>query len=70
MQGEQIILLYAAQKRLFEHIKPKEMKEYKDELMNYIRSYGQDIIEEIEEKKVLTEDLMERIEKIVSAFEE
>lgn len=67
---EQVILLYAAQKRLFEHIKPKEMKEYKDELMNYIRSYGQDIIEEIEEKKVLTEDLMERIEKIVSAFEE
>ena len=67
---EQVILLYAAQKRLFEHIKPKEMKEYKDELMNYIRSYGQDIIEEIEAKKVLTDDLMERIEKIVSAFEE
>ncbi|MDE6789487.1 MAG: F0F1 ATP synthase subunit alpha [Ruminococcus sp.] len=67
---EQVILLYAAQKRLFEHIKPREMKEYKDELMNYIRSYGQDIIEEIEEKKVLTDDLMERIEKIVSAFEE
>lgn len=67
---EQVILLYAAQKRMFEHIKPKEMKEYKEELMNYIRSYGQDIIAEIEENKVLTEDLMERIEKIVSAFEE
>ncbi len=67
---EQVILLYAAQKRLFEHIKPKEMKEYKDELMNYIRSYGQDIIEEIEEKKILTDDLMERIERIISAFEE
>ncbi|MCM1132409.1 MAG: F0F1 ATP synthase subunit alpha [Ruminococcus flavefaciens] len=67
---EQVILLYAAQKRLFEHIKPKEMREYKDELMNYIRSYGQDIIAEIEENKVLTDDLKERIEKIVSAFEE
>lgn len=67
---EQVILLYAAQKRMFEHIKPKEMKEYKEELMNYIRSYGQDIIAEIEEKKVLTDDLKERIEKIVSAFEE
>lgn len=67
---EQVILLYAAQKRLFEHIKPKEMKEYKEELMNYIKSYGQDIIEEIEDKKVLTDDLMERIERIVTAFEE
>lgn len=67
---EQVILLYAAQKRMFEHIKPKEMKAYKEELMNYIRSYGQDIIAEIEENKVLTDDLMERIEKIVSAFEE
>lgn len=67
---EQVILLYAAQKRMFEHIKSKEMKAYKEELMNYIRSYGQDIIAEIEENKVLTDDLMERIEKIVSAFEE
>lgn len=67
---EQVILLYASQKRLFEHIKPKEMKEYTNELMNYIRSYGQDIIEEIEEKKVLTDDLKERIERIIEAFEE
>lgn len=67
---EQVILLYASQKRLFEHIKPKEMKGYANELMNYIRSYGQDIIEEIEEKKVLTDDLKERIERIIEAFEE
>ncbi|MDE7365019.1 MAG: F0F1 ATP synthase subunit alpha [Ruminococcus sp.] len=67
---EQVILLYASQKRLFEHIKPKEMKEYTNELMNYIRSYGQDIIEEIEDKKVLTDDLKERIERIIEAFEE
>ncbi|MDE5936085.1 MAG: F0F1 ATP synthase subunit alpha, partial [Ruminococcus sp.] len=67
---EQVILLYAAQKKLFEHVSPKELKEYKDELMSYIRSYGQDIISEIEDKKILTDDLMERIERIVTAFEE
>ncbi len=38
--------------------------------MSYIRSYGQDIISEIEDKKILTDDLMERIERIVTAFEE
>ena len=67
---EQVILLYAAQHGLFDLIPLKELKEYTSELMSYIRSYGQDIIEEIEEKKVLTEDLGERIERIVTAFEE
>jgi F-type H+-transporting ATPase subunit alpha len=67
---EQVILLYAAQHRLFKHVTPKELKEYISELMSYINSYGQDIIAEIEENRVLTDDLMERIERIVTAFEE
>ncbi|MBO4878296.1 MAG: F0F1 ATP synthase subunit alpha [Ruminococcus sp.] len=67
---EQVILLYAAQHNLFEYVPLKELRTYRTELMSYIRSYGQDIIEEIEEKKVLTDDLAERIERIVTAFEE
>lgn len=67
---EQVILLYAAQHGLFRHVSPKELKEYISELLSYIDSYGQDIISEIEENKVLTDDLMERIERIVTAFEE
>ncbi len=67
---EQVILLYAAQHGLFRHVTPKEVKEYVSELMSYINSYGQDIIAEIEENRVLTDDLMERIERIVTAFEE
>ncbi len=67
---EQVILLYAAQHGFMDDIPVKEIKEYRTELMNYIRSYGQDIIEEIEEKKVLTDDLAERIERIITAFEE
>ncbi|MBR1592232.1 MAG: F0F1 ATP synthase subunit alpha [Ruminococcus sp.] len=67
---EQVILLYAAQHGLFDDIPLKELKEYICDLMNYISSYGQDIIEEIEEKKVMTDDLGERIERIVTAFEE
>lgn len=67
---EQVILLYAAQHGLFDDIPVKELKEYCSELMNYIRTYGQDIVTEIEENKVLTDDLAERIERIVTAFEE
>lgn len=67
---EQVILLYTAQHGFLDDIPVKEVKEYCSELMNYIRSYGQDIIEEIEEKKILTDDLAERIERIIMAFEE
>lgn len=67
---QQVILLYAAQHSLFNHLKPNELKEYVSELMSYIESYGQDIIAELEEGHVLTDDLMERIERIVTAFEE
>lgn len=67
---EQVILLYAAQHGFFKDIPLKEIREYRTELMNYIRSYGQDIIEEIETKKVLTDELAERIERILTAFEE
>ncbi|HNZ97946.1 F0F1 ATP synthase subunit alpha [Ruminococcus sp.] len=67
---EQVILLYAAQHDFLKGIPLKELREYRTDLMTYIRSYGQDIITEIEENKVLTDDLMERIERILTAFEE
>ena len=67
---EQVILLYAAQHGLFDSIPLKELKTYISDLMTYIRSYGQDIIEEIDDKKVMTDDIGERIERIVTAFEE
>ena len=67
---EQVILLYAAQHGFFKGIPLKELREHRTDLMNYIRSYGQDIISEIDENKVLTDDLAERIERILTAFEE
>ncbi len=67
---EQVILLYAAQHGFFKGIPAAEIKDYCDDLMSYIGTYGQDIIAEIEQNKVLTDDLSERIERIVTAFEE
>jgi len=66
----QVILLYSAQHGFFKDIPLKELKGYTSELINYINSYGQDIVEEIEKNKVLTDDLAERIERIITAFEE
>ncbi|MDO4863341.1 MAG: F0F1 ATP synthase subunit alpha [Ruminococcus sp.] len=67
---KQVILLYAAQHGLFEYTDLSELRDYVNDLMTYIESYGQDIISEIEENKVMTDDLGERIERIVTAFEE
>jgi F-type H+-transporting ATPase subunit alpha len=67
---KQVILLYAAQHGLFEYVPLGDLREHITDLMTYIESYGQDIISEIEEKKVLTDELGERIERIVTAFEE
>ena len=67
---EQVILLYAAQHGFLKDVPIKEIKTYTADLMNYVRSYGQDIIDEIDEKRVLTDDLAERIERILTAFEE
>ncbi len=68
--SDQVILLYAAQHGLFDSIPVKELRDYRSELLNYIHTYGQDIIEEIDANKVLTDDLGERIERIITAFEE
>ncbi|SFX10350.1 F0F1 ATP synthase subunit alpha [Ruminococcus sp. XPD3002] len=68
--AEQVITLHAAQHGLFDGIPLKELREYRQELMSYINTYGQDIINEIDENKVMTDDLAERIERIITAFEE
>ena len=67
---EQVILLYAAHHGFMKDVPLKDIKKYRSDLMTYVRSYGQDIISEIDEKRVLTDDLAERIERILTAFEE
>ena len=67
---EQVILLYAAQHGFMKDVPLKDIKKYRSDLMTYVRSYGQDIISEIDEKRVLTDDLAERIERILTAFED
>lgn len=66
---EQVILLYAAQNGYMKDVEAKDAKQYSADLMTYVRSYGQDIIAEIEDKKVISDDLAERIDRILMAFQ-
>lgn len=60
---EQIILLVSANNHLFNHVPIKEMKNFRNELMDYFRARYSNLIEEIDKNKVLTEELTEQIVK-------
>lgn len=65
---EQVILLCAANNRLFIDIPVKEIKEFRKDLMNYLREKYPEIIEEIDTKKTLTDETVEMIINAVKEF--
>lgn len=65
---EQVILLCAANNRLFIDIPVKEIKEFRKDLMNYLREKYPEIIEEIDTKKILTDETVEMIINAVKEF--
>ncbi|BBF42631.1 ATP synthase alpha chain [Lachnospiraceae bacterium KM106-2] len=62
--SEEVILLVVANKRLMLDVPTKEVKQFRADLMDYMRAKHNDIIDEIESSKVLTDEM---IEKIVAA---
>lgn len=65
---EQVILLYAASHGLMKNVPLNEVKELSQELISYIKTYGSDLIDEIESKKDLDDDLCKRLNKFIRAF--
>ena len=64
---EQVILLVVADHKLFNSVPLKELKTFRRDLMDYFRAKYNNLIEEIDSKKVLTEEL---IVQIVNAAKE
>lgn len=58
---EEVILLCAANHDIFAGISVKEVKSFRNDLIAHFKGKHVDIVNEIEEKKVLTEDLETRI---------
>lgn len=65
---EQVILLCAANNRLFNNVPIKQVKTFRSDLMEYIRAKYPEIIEDIDTNKVLTDELIEKIVKVVKEF--
>ncbi len=66
---EEVVLLCLANAGLFLDIPTKEIKKYRGELMTYFYDKQQNILDEIDEKKELNDDLKERIIQAAREFE-
>ena len=58
---EQVITLYLANKGSFDEVEVKKVKEYQMRLLSYFDLHHSEIAAEIEEKKTLTDELMNKI---------
>lgn len=65
---EQVITLCAATHKKFVDVDAKKVKTYQMDLLAYMENMHPEIIREIEEKKVLTEELTEQILSAVDEF--
>ena len=65
---EQVIVLCAATNKLFLDIPVKKLKGFVKELLEYFENRHQDIIDEIENSKVLTDELSEKIKQATIEF--
>ncbi len=65
---EQVILLVVANNRLFNDVSLKDMKTFKSELLDFFTLRYASIVEEIDTKKALTDELIEQIVNAAKEF--
>ena len=66
--ADQVITLVAANHRLFLDVEVKILKKYQGELLEFFKAEHKDIVDEINEKKVLDEELTDKIVSAVKEF--
>ena len=66
--NEEVVTLYAATHGFFKGVPIKEVKEKRNDLMGYMKTYANDILKDIDEKKVLDDDLTKRLDKVLKDF--
>ena len=65
---EQVITLVAATKKVMMLVESDKIKEFQTEMLDYFETHHPEITREIENQKVLTEDLTERIVDAATQF--
>ena len=65
---KQVILLCAANAKIFIDIPLKEIEGFKNGVIEYIETVHSDIVDEINEKKVMNDELQEKILAAVKEY--
>jgi len=63
--SDQVLSLFAAKNGYLDSVPTEEVREFEKLLHRYFRENGSDIINEIEEKGVLSEELTGKIHKVM-----
>jgi F-type H+-transporting ATPase subunit alpha len=66
--SEQVVTLYAATHGFMKDVPVKNLKAFRENLMGYMKTYGNDILKDIDEKKVLDDDICKRLDKIIKDY--
>lgn len=65
---KQVILLCAANAKIFLDVPVKEIQKFRDGLVEYVETTHPDIVKEITEKQVMTDELKDKILKAANEF--
>jgi F-type H+-transporting ATPase subunit alpha len=65
---KQVLVLYAALNDYFNKYNPDEMQVIEKKFVEYFENLHKDIIEEIKEKRQISDELEEKIKKVISSF--
>ncbi len=67
---KQVLVLYAALNDYFDKFKPEEIQAIEKKFLEYFEDLHKDIIDEIKEKKQISDELEIKIKKVISSFVE
>ena len=68
--SQQVITLVAATHKKMMHVEPRKMKSYQMEMLEFFERSYPEIGQEIEEKKVLSDELIAKIENAAEEFKD
>jgi len=66
--AEQVLVLYAGTQGFIDDIDVEKVKEFEQGLLSYVKSQKKELLDEIEEKKALDEQLKDKLNEVVRAF--
>ncbi|MEG0372048.1 MAG: F0F1 ATP synthase subunit alpha, partial [Clostridium sp.] len=65
---KQIVILYAAVNDFLSDIKVKEIRKFENDFLEYMDTHHRDLLKEISEEKVLSDDIKRKLEEAIVEF--